>query len=50
MAYMITADRRCENARMIQPRIAARLPLLAGREAERLLEPGGFAGKVVLSR
>jgi hypothetical protein len=36
MAYaccMITADRRCEDVRMIQPRIAARLPLLEGREA-----------------
>ena len=29
---MITADRRCEDVRMIQPRIAARLPLFAGRE------------------
>jgi hypothetical protein len=47
---MITADRRCEGARMLQPRIAARLPLLVGREAERLLEAGGIAGKVVLSR
>ena len=35
-------------ARTIQPRIAARLPLLAGREGERLLEAGGVAGKVVL--
>jgi NADPH:quinone reductase-like Zn-dependent oxidoreductase len=35
-------------ARKIQPRIAARLPLLAGREAERLLEAGGVAGKIVL--
>jgi hypothetical protein len=33
---------------MIQPRIAARLPLLAGREGERLLEAGGVAGKIVL--
>ena len=32
-------------ARKIQPHIAARLPLLAGREAERLLESGGIAGK-----
>jgi NADPH:quinone reductase-like Zn-dependent oxidoreductase len=32
----------------IQPRIAARLPLLAGRDAERLLEAGGIVGKVVL--
>ena len=37
-------------ARRIQPRIATRLPLLAGREAERLLEAGGIAGKVVLLR
>jgi NADPH:quinone reductase-like Zn-dependent oxidoreductase len=35
-------------ARKIQPHIAARLPLLAGREAERLLESGGIAGKIVL--
>ena len=35
-------------ARKIQPRIAARLPLLSGREAERLLEAGGVAGKIVL--
>jgi NADPH:quinone reductase-like Zn-dependent oxidoreductase len=35
-------------ARRIQPRIAARLPLLAGREGERLLEAGGVAGKIVL--
>lgn len=37
-------------ARKIAPQIAARLPLLAGREAERLLEAGGVAGKVVLLR
>jgi NADPH:quinone reductase-like Zn-dependent oxidoreductase len=37
-------------ARRIQPRIAARLPLLAGRDAERLLEAGGIAGKIVLLR
>jgi NADPH:quinone reductase len=36
--------------RKIQPRIAARLPLLAGREAERLLEAGGVEGKIVLLR
>jgi NADPH2:quinone reductase len=36
--------------RRIQPRIAARLPLLAGRDAERLLEAGGIGGKVVLLR
>jgi NADPH:quinone reductase len=35
-------------SREIQPRIAAKLPLLAGREAERLLEAGGLAGKIVL--
>src|SRR5262245_15598167 len=35
-------------ARRIAPRIAARLPLLAGREAERMLESGGVAGKIVL--
>jgi NADPH:quinone reductase-like Zn-dependent oxidoreductase len=35
-------------ARRIQPLIAARLPLLAGREGERLLEAGGVAGKIVL--
>jgi NADPH2:quinone reductase len=34
--------------RKLQPRIAARLPLLAGREAERLLETGGIVGKIVL--
>jgi NADPH:quinone reductase-like Zn-dependent oxidoreductase len=32
----------------VQPRIAARLPLLAGREGERLLQAGGLAGKIVL--
>ena len=37
-------------ARKIQPRIAARLPLLAGRDAEQLLEAGGVAGKIVLLR
>ena len=37
-------------ARKIAPRIAVRLPLLAGREAERLLEAGGLEGKVVLLR
>jgi NADPH:quinone reductase-like Zn-dependent oxidoreductase len=36
--------------KQIQPRIAARLPLLAGREAERRLEAGGVAGKIVLLR
>jgi NADPH2:quinone reductase len=38
------------SARRVQPRIAARLPLLAGRDAEHLLEAGGVAGKVVLLR
>jgi NADPH:quinone reductase-like Zn-dependent oxidoreductase len=37
-------------SRKIQPRVAARLPLLAGREAERLLEAGGVEGKIVLLR
>lgn len=37
-------------ARRISPRIAARLPLLAGREGERLLEAGGIEGKIVLLR
>jgi NADPH:quinone reductase-like Zn-dependent oxidoreductase len=32
----------------IQPRIAARLPLLAGREALQRLEAGGITGKIVL--
>jgi len=36
------------GARKIQPRIAATLPLLAGREAERMLEAGGVRGKIVL--
>lgn len=31
----------------IHPRIAARLPLLAGREAQQMLEAGGVAGKIV---
>jgi NADPH2:quinone reductase len=35
-------------ARKIQPRIAATLPLLAGREGERMLEAGGVEGKIVL--
>lgn len=34
-------------ARAIQPRIAARLPLLAAREAHALLERGGVVGKIV---
>jgi NADPH2:quinone reductase len=37
-------------SRAIRPRIAARLPLLAGREGERLLEAGGVNGKIVLLR
>ena len=32
----------------IHPKIAARLPLLAGTEAQRRLEAGGVAGKIVL--
>ncbi len=42
--FALLADRK------IQPRIAARLQLLAGREAERLLEAGGVEGKIVLLR
>ena len=42
--FALLADRK------IQPRIAARMPLLAGREAERLLEAGGVEGKIVLLR
>jgi NADPH2:quinone reductase len=38
------------QAGRIHPPIAARLPLLAGKEAERLLEAGGVAGKIVLER
>jgi NADPH2:quinone reductase len=34
----------------IHPPIAARLPLLAMREAQRLLEAGGLHGKIVLTR
>jgi NADPH:quinone reductase len=36
--------------RRIQPRIAARLPLLSGVEAQRRLESGGVSGKIVLLR
>jgi NADPH:quinone reductase len=36
------------RSKRIRPRIAMRLPLLAGREAERLLEAGGVTGKIVL--
>jgi NADPH:quinone reductase len=32
----------------IKPRIAARLPLLAGRRAQEMLEAGGVTGKIVL--
>jgi NADPH2:quinone reductase len=35
-------------ARKIEPKIAARLPLLAGKDAERMLEAGGVTGKIVL--
>jgi NADPH2:quinone reductase len=37
-------------ARAIQPKIAAVLPLLDGRRAQEMLERGGVAGKIVLSR
>ncbi len=37
-------------ARAIQPKIAARLPLLGGIEAQRMLEAGGVEGKIVLLR
>jgi NADPH:quinone reductase-like Zn-dependent oxidoreductase len=37
-------------ARKIRPRIAVRLPLLAGVEAQRMLDAGGIAGKIVLER
>jgi NADPH:quinone reductase len=36
--------------RRIEPKIAARLPLLAGVEAQRRLESGGVVGKIVLLR
>jgi NADPH:quinone reductase-like Zn-dependent oxidoreductase len=36
--------------RKIRPRIAARLPLLAGVEAQRMLLKGGVVGKIVLLR
>jgi NADPH:quinone reductase-like Zn-dependent oxidoreductase len=36
------------RAKRLRPRIAMRLPLLAGREGERLLEAGGVEGKIVL--
>jgi NADPH:quinone reductase-like Zn-dependent oxidoreductase len=42
--FALLAERR------IQPKIAARLPLLAGVEAQRRLELGGVSGKVVLLR
>ena len=34
----------------IRPRIAVKLPLLAGVRAQQLLEAGGLEGKIVLSR
>jgi NADPH2:quinone reductase len=34
--------------RAIAPKIAARLPLLEGKEAQRMLEKGGVVGKIVL--
>jgi NADPH2:quinone reductase len=37
-------------ARRIQPRIAARLPLLDGKRAQEMIEAGGVAGKIVLLR
>jgi NADPH2:quinone reductase len=36
------------QAGQIKPRIAARLPLLAGRQAQEMLMAGGVAGKIVL--
>jgi NADPH2:quinone reductase len=38
------------RARTIRPRIAVKLPLLAGAAAQELLEAGGIEGKIVLSR
>jgi len=38
------------RARTIRPRIAVKLPLLAGAAAQQLLEAGGIEGKIVLSR
>jgi NADPH:quinone reductase-like Zn-dependent oxidoreductase len=38
------------RARTIRPRIAVRLPLLAGVKAQELIEAGGLQGKIVLSR
>jgi NADPH2:quinone reductase len=38
------------QARKIQPRIAGRLPLLAGREAQAMLQAGGLDGKIVMLR
>ena len=37
------------RARTIRPRIAVKLPLLAGAQAQQLLETGGLEGKIVLS-
>jgi NADPH2:quinone reductase len=42
--FVLLADRK------IQPKIAARLPLLAGVDAQRRLESGGVVGKIVLMR
>ena len=44
--YMITADRRCEDVRMIQPRMVRGFRFLRAAKPE----AGGIAGKVVLSR
>jgi len=38
------------RAQSIRPRIAVKLPLLAGAEAQRRLEAGGVEGKIVLAR
>ena len=38
------------RAGTIRPRIAEKLPLLAGARAQQLLEAGGLQGKIVLSR
>ena len=35
------------NAPFVTPRIAARLPLLAARQAAEMMEKGGFEGKIV---
>ena len=38
---------RAREAGAINPRIAARLPLLAARQAAEMIEKGGFEGKIV---